>query len=448
MNLPGKTKFSQVEAFLFLALFIFSFLATFFLVTYLAVQPAAGVENNDKTAVETEGIAKEVTTETGNPVLIKDFFSDHDICDATIFFQEPLKNVSLRFTLSSGKEVLKSENMSIGQVEEGQEITKVFFWELPQDSQKKQDSYTARLVVENGNQTLETRKLSFSYMSAILSNLKVLDFSADSEKASVLIGLKNQASLGYVQMPEPGIVDLNLKLLSEGGEGGEGEGGEGGKGREIVYSENLENIPVTESYYKAMFWPFLLEKGRKYTAILKVHSHSSDITSAYVSEFEAKEKVEILSADVDEYGASVTITGNSQVPFDGAVKVVLTPKDGEAQVFEEKTDILTSGKEDTVGIIWEGIPQDDYNVKIYAVDTEGEILDSYETVLRVFEPVYEVTPSEKSPAFGFPAVLGSLLCICLLRHFLPAYNQNNKNNKNNQNNQNIVADNLKRDSND
>jgi len=126
--------------------------------------------------------------------------------------------------------------------------------------------------------------------------------------------------------------------------------------------------------------------------------------------------VEILDADidVDEYGASVTVVGKSQVPFNGIIRVVLTPEEGEAQVFEETADILTAGKEDTVGIIWQGVPRGDYNVKIYAVNLEGEVLDSHETVLRVFEPVEEVTPPEDSPAFSSQAAFGIFLCIVIL----------------------------------
>ena len=99
--------------------------------------------------------------------------------------------------------------------------------------------------------------------------------------------------------------------------------------------------------------------------------------------------MEILDTDidVDEYGASVTIVGKSQVPFDGIIRVVLTPEGGDVQVFEETADILTAGKEDTVGIIWQGVPRGDYNVKIDVLNLEGEVLDSHETVLRVFEPV-------------------------------------------------------------
>ena len=71
-------------------------------------------------------------------------------------------------------------------------------------------------------------------------------------------------------------------------------------------------------------------------------------------------------------GASVTIIGRSQVPFDGIIRVVLTSEEGRVQAFEETADLLTAGKEDTIGIIWRS-PEGDYNVKIYVLNQEGEI---------------------------------------------------------------------------
>lgn len=340
-------------------------------------------------------------------IVITDFFSDLDLSDATVRFEQPLENASLVFTLNSGKKLLKSETFLLGPVEKGQEVKKVLFWGLEEDfgknkdSGKNSDSYTAQIFVKNDSKNLAFRELSFSYRNPTLSKLKLVDFSADSEKASVLMTLKSPASFGSVQMPEPGMMDLDLKLLS---------------GTEIVYSESQKNIPVTDAYYKPIYWPFLLEKGRKYTALLKVHSHSPDITTVYRSDFTAEEKVEILDPDidVDEYGASVTITGKSQVPFDGVIRVVLTPEEGKVQVFEETADILTAGKEDTVGIIWQGVPKGDYNVKIYVLNLEGEILDSHETVLRVFEPVAEASPVEESSASGVLTVVGIILCAGIL----------------------------------
>lgn len=245
---------------------------------------------------------------------------------------------------------MKSEIFSIGSVKENQEITKVVFWGLDEnfkkglDSRKNRESYTAHFFVKAGNETLDSEKESFLYQNPVLSNFKLVDFSADAEKASVLLTPITRTSLGNMQLPEPSMVDLDLKLLS---------------GAEVVYSNKQENIPVTNTFYNATYWPLLLEKDKNYTATLKIHSHSPDLTTAYRSEFKAKEKVEILDRDVavDEYGASVTIFGRSQVPFDGIIRVVLTPREGKAQVFEETADILTAGKEDTVGIIRQGVPK-------------------------------------------------------------------------------------------
>ena len=343
--------------------------------------------------------------ETNN--FIVDFFSDSEFSDATVRFEKPYENVSLVFVLSSENRVLKSEIFSIGSVKENQEITKVVFWGLDEnfkkalDSRKNRESYTAQLFVKTGNGTLDSEKKSFLYQNPVLSDFKLVDFSADSEKASVLLTPMTRTSLGNMQLPEPSMLDLDLKLLS---------------GAEVVYSNKQENIPVANTFYNATYWPLLLKKDQNYTALLKIHSHSPDLTTAYRSEFKAKEKVEILDrdVDVDEYGASVTIFGRSQVPFDGIIRVVLTPREGKAQVFEETADILTAGKEDTVGIIWQGVPKGDYNVKIYALNLEGEILDSYETVLRVFEPVAASTPAEDSPAPGFFTALGVFLLPVIL----------------------------------
>lgn len=383
MSLLEKKNFSRLREFIF---HLFSL--TLFLIFFCAqINPVYGAVSG--TTVEEQG------------TIIIDFFSDHDLGDATVRFEEPHENVSLVFTLNSGEEILKTETFNIGPVKAGQEITKVLFWRIPEDFGKDRDSYTAQLFVKEGSKNLETQKTSFSYRNAHLSNLKVVDFSADSEKASVLMSLASSVNFGFVQLPEPVVVDLDLKLLS---------------GTDVIYTESLENVPVTDAYYKAMNWSFLLEKDRDYIALLKVRSHSPELTTAYISEFRAKEKVEILDSDVDvdEYGASVTVVGKSQVPFNGIIQVVLTPEEGDVQVFEETADILTSGKEDTVGIIWQGIPRGDYNVNIYAVNLDDEVLDRHETVLRVFEPVAEVKPPEESPGFSSRAAIGIFLCFMVL----------------------------------
>ncbi len=380
MGLPEKKncfKFTE-SVFLFFCIFVF------FIILCSQINSVSAVSNE---AIQGKG-----------NVSITEFFSDHNLSDATVRFEQPLENVSLVFTLSLENKGFRSKTFPFGHVEKGQEITKVLFWGLEEDFRQDRESYTAQLFVMSGDEILDSRNLSFPYRSPILSKLKLIDFSADSEKASVLITLTSSTNLRSMQIPEPSVIDLDLKLLS---------------GTDVVYSESQENIPVTDAYYKPIYWPILLEKGRNYTALLKVHSHSPYITTAYRSDFRAEEKVEFVDKDVrvDEYGASVTVIGKSQVPFDGVIRVVLTPKEGEVRVFEETADILTAGKEDTLGIVWQGIPKGDYNVKIYAVDLKGKILDIYETALRVLEPAAEATPVEKSPAFDFLTALGVFLSL-------------------------------------
>ena len=386
MNLPEKKSSFKHKGFIFRLFPILLFLIIF----CIELSPAFAT---------IEGIA--VEEERQEDAVITDFFSDHELADATVLFEQPPENASLVFTLNSEKKLLKSEIFPLGSVKKGQEVTKVLFWGIEEDFGKDRESYTVQVFVKNGNENLAFRELSFSDRNPILSKLKLVDFSADSEKASVLMSLTSSTNFGSIQLPEPGMIDLDLKLLS---------------GTEIVYSEKQKNIPITNTYYNASYWPFLLENDKNYTALLEVHSHSPDVTASYISNFKAEEKVEIIDRDidVDEYGASVTIVGKSQVPFDGLVRVVLTPENGKGKIFEETTNILTSGKEDTVGIIWQGVPKGDYNVKIYVLNSEGEVLDSHETVLRIFEPVVEASPVEKSPASSFLTVLGIFLCAGIL----------------------------------
>lgn len=381
MNLPKKKISFKRTGFIFRFFSILLFLTVF----CTEINPAFAAADGKVPEDERQG-----------NIVITDFFSDLDLSDATVRFEQPLENASLVFTLNSGKKLLKSETFLLGPVEKGQEVKKVLFWGIGEGSGKDRNSYTAQVFVKNDSENLAFRELSYSYRNPTLSKLKLVDFSADSEKASVLMTLTSPGDFGSIQLPEPGVIDLDLKLLS---------------GTEVLYSEKQKNIPVTNTYYNASYWPFLLEKNKNYIALLKVHSHSPDITTAYRSNFRAEEKVEIIDRDikVDEYGASVTIVGKSQVPFDGLVRVVLTYEDGKVQVFEETADILTAGKEDTVGIIWQGVPKGDYNVKIYVLNLEGKILDSHETVLRILEPVATATPVKESPASGFLIAMGIFL---------------------------------------
>lgn len=134
-----------------------------------------------------------------------------------------------------------------------------------------------------------------------------------------------------------------------------------------------------------------------------------------MSRFTALEDVEIIDADIelDEYGASISMIGMSQVPFEGTVRIVLSGN-GNPIVFEEDAEILTIDREDTIGIMWDGMPGGDYNVNVDILTSKGVVLDSYETVIRMPEPfVVEVEPEEEIPGFGIIGGLTVLIAVGL-----------------------------------
>jgi predicted phage tail protein len=120
---------------------------------------------------------------------------------------------------------------------------------------------------------------------------------------------------------------------------------------------------------------------------------------------------------VDEYGASVTIRGKSQVPFDGSIVVTARNRvtNNKQSYRQQLEDILTSGKESTAGIVWKGIPPGNYDILIEAVNQENITMDKYETVLRIPEyPAANLTAPNKSTP-GFEGIVILIIIIAVSR---------------------------------
>lgn len=318
-----------------------------------------------------------------------DFFSDEKLCDATIHFNEPADDVILVFEMLYRGDVVESRTVKLGSVPAG-DITKIIFWE----KKLQENYYTANVSVYGSGKLLTRGSYQFTHNTVAMPRFKIVDFSADSSKSSLLV------SPGSIN--NPGVADIDIKLF---------------KDSDLVYSNSNDNVAILATKVMDTKWPILLKSGSDYIAVARVHSHDPDITTSYLSKFTALEDVEIIDADVelDEYGASISMVGMSQVPFVGMVRIVLSGN-GEPMVFEEETEILTLGREDTVGIMWDGIPGGDYNVNVDILTNKDVVLDSYETVIRVPEPfVVDVEPEEETPGFG---VIGGLAVLVSVGLFL------------------------------
>ncbi len=320
-------------------------------------------------------------------VQVTDIFSDEKLCDATIHFNDPTDDVELVFEMLYSGDVVESRTVKLGSVSAG-DTTKMILWE----NELQEKSYTANVSVYNSGKFLTRDSYQFTHNTVAMPRFKIVDFSADSSKSSILV------SPGSVT--NPGVADIDIKLF---------------KGSDLVYSETTNNVAILATKIIDTNWPILLQSGSDYTAVARVHSHDPKITTAYMSRFTALEDVEIIDADIelDEYGASISMIGMSQVPFEGTVRIVLSGN-GNPIVFEEDAEILTIDREDTVGIMWDGMPGGDYNVNVDILTSKGVVLDSYETIIRMPEPfVVEVEPEEKTPGFGIIGGLAILIVVGL-----------------------------------
>ncbi|MEA1984882.1 MAG: hypothetical protein U9N13_04450 [Euryarchaeota archaeon] len=319
------------------------------------------------------------TASATDAVDVVDIFSDGDLCEATVRFNEPASNVIFRFEMLYHGETVGSGTLDLGPVPEG-EVTRLVLWQ----HELEEKYYVTNLSVYVDGTIADVASYPFSHGTVALPRINIVDLSADSAKASIL--------LSPVNVYKPGVVDLTLTLF---------------KDEEAVYTEAMDDVIVLQSQEIQIDLPLLLESGSSYTVLLKVHSHDPDIMAAYLTEFTASEDVELIreDLDVDDYGASISLVGMSQVPFYGQVRVVLT-NDEEQIVLEDDVDVLTLNKEDTIGFIWDNVPGGDYNVNIDVVTSEGTILDSYATFVRIPEPVtVETEIPDKMPGFGFISAL-------------------------------------------
>lgn len=319
-------------------------------------------------------------------VELTDFFSDFTTSDVTINSDLDFQGKAVFELLYSG-ELVESHEVPVN-VKAGESLTKVIVWqEKPQH-----DFYTAIVSLYEGNRLLSNSSYHIAYGTVTLPSFQVVDFSPSNSGVQLLLRSFN-----------PTVTDIKIELVDN---------------NDIVYSKTKDDISLTTSTELNIAWPFLLADNKKYVVRAKIYSHrlyAPPLVNTYIAEFIAKDDVEILPDDVqvDEYGASVTIRGKSQVPFDGFIVVTARNRvTKETQSYRQQLeDILTSGKESTAGIVWKGIPPGTYDVIIEAVNQKNVTIDKYETVLRIPEyPAANIT----TPANSTPGFEGIVFLIILL----------------------------------
>ncbi len=318
-------------------------------------------------------------------------FADEKSMDVSIQSGQQINNGQLIFKLTSQGKLIETKTLDFT-IAPGQEITKIIMW----DSQLQHETYVATVSILVDGKFVDETPYPFSYKFVVLPRFQVVDLSASSSGASLL--------LKPWKVSNPGVADFIFQLIRNG---------------EIIYSETKEDIPVVQSTQLSIDWPILLDDKTEYSVRVKAISHTPNITSSYVTRFTANQEVEIddTDVDVDDFGVSVTLYGRSQVPFDGIVEVELHKNGSDPLVFTGRSELLTLNRDDTVGIVWDDdLDPGTYQVNIHILTLENEILDRYETMLFIPErnyPASQPTPS-KTPGFGIIlAILGIIYAVVI-----------------------------------
>ncbi len=319
-------------------------------------------------------------------VEIVDFFSDFTSSDVTVNSTHDFEGKAV-FELFYSGSVVESHEVQL-KIKAGESVSKVIIWQ----NQPQGDYYTAKVSLYNDSRLLSSRSYQVSYGTVSLPSFHVADFSPTNSDVQLLLRPFN-----------PSGVDIKIELIDS---------------TDIVYTKTEEDIPLIQNTEVTPAWPFLLTNNKNYTVRAKIFTHrlyAPPLINTYIAYFTAHYDVEILRDDVtvDEYGASVTLRGKSQVPFDGFIVVTARNRaTNETLNFSQQVEeILVSGKEDTAGIVWKGLAPGTYDVEIRAVAQDNITVDRYETVLRM--PEYANT-TKSVPAKSTPGFAALLFIVMLL----------------------------------
>lgn len=313
-------------------------------------------------------------------VEILDFFSDFTSSDVTVNSTQDIEGKAVFELLYAGSTV-ESQEVPL-KVRAGETAYKVIIWQ----KKTQYDYYTARVSIYSNSKPVASKTYEVSYNTAALPSFYVVDFTPTNSGVQFLLRPFN-----------PSGADIKIELLDK---------------NDVVYTKTEEAVSLTANTEIELAWPFLLTNNRKYTVRAKVYTHrlyAPPLINSYVSYFTAAEDVEILADDVevDEYGASVTLRGESQVPFDGYIAVTARNRaTNETHEFRVQVEeILVSNTEDTAGVVWRGLAPGTYDVVIRAENQENVTLDKYETAMRIpeFSNVSKAVPAKTTP--GFTAIM-------------------------------------------
>jgi hypothetical protein len=326
-------------------------LLTFFLIS---VFPASASENYH--------------TEKTSTAHITDLYSNLESFDVTLSSDQLENNLSLEVLLvkpvGTTEETLGRQIFSVDSVPANKQVIKVGFWNV---GNPERGSYKLKARLFEGQQTLSESEYNFAYGTNSALRFQVNDLVANSQGISVALSPK-----------EASIFDIEYMLVN---------------GSDVVYTTKAEKLSLTSApeIFSAP-WGTLIENNKEYVGRVKiqVYSPEKEILSS-TERFTASDNAEITDIYKDYTGASATVYGRSQVPFEGNLvfsvyKLNSNSENRNSSLIEsvqQRVPVLLNNDDETVEIAWNHrLPEGIYRLEIDLLGNDGEVLEHRETAIE------------------------------------------------------------------
>jgi hypothetical protein len=302
------------------------------------------------------------------PARIDELYSDTQSFDVTLFSVQTEENLTLEVSLvrpGKNEDVVATQSFSTGSLPANVRVTKVGFWNV-KNAERGAYALKARLLEQD--QVLSESRYDFVYGSNSASRANVNDLVPNSEGISVLLSPNQEASF----------LDIEYMLID---------------GHDVIYETKTEKASLTsvpENFSAS--WGSLLENNKKYAGRVKIQVYSPNLGFiASTENFTARDDAEITDIYQDETGASATVLGRSQVPFEGSLAFsVYEVQETSGQrsylpveSIHERVPVLLAGDDETVEVAWkERLTEGIYRLEIELIGNDGDVIERRETIIE------------------------------------------------------------------
>ncbi len=318
-----------------------SFILLIFTLTILLTTPVTSVQANEDTSVQ-----------------ITEIYSDMNSCDITIQSSSMILNPELEVKLSNDEEILRKVTIPIEKIKANSTLIKVIDWEIDETDE---GAYHVRAILHKGDENLVDTTYSFVHGKRVIPEIVLDGMISNSEGISAVITPQ-----------EPVIVDIEYMLVD---------------GNDVIYFTRDEKVPI-HTYPLAVHkqWNSLLDNNKEYMGRMKVRPDDKQKTALVtMRSFTSMDDARVTDVYKDEIGASCTVIGMSQVPFEGLIHFTVSDMDGKTMILEKiKSPVLLTEDDETVEAIWDPrLDEGKYDLLIEVIGNDGDVLDTKGTVIDV-----------------------------------------------------------------